>query len=378
MHRYLPLTILYVCIKYVENYSSYCVRMIVWTNFWPWPLTPQVQNVYVSCSCHFTSMHVCWKLLKLSCHNQSVSKLSFHLDPQNKKASSSHHPASVYDIKRYMLETTQVILSEPKFSLWHWSLSFWTKNAYVFSSHHHASMYEIQCMNTISRKRVDKLQFLTLTYDLLTPKCIGIFLSPLCIYVYKIRAVHWKLPKLSCQNKSVDKVQLKPWPWPFDPKMYRFLSLIILHLCLKYESCMLKTTQVIVSEPKCWQSSVVTLIFDLLALKCIGIFLSSSCIYVCNMKTVWKLLKLSCQNQSVDGRTDGQTWFLQGTSLVAGPCSKVLVDRRSLVIIMFIPLNWRYTTHVILLWIRMIYCFVFIYMSLSLTLIIMIKLKHIG
>ena len=42
------------------------------------------------------------------------------------------------------------------------------------------------------------------------------------------------------------KVQL--WPWPFDPKMYIYLPLTILHLCMKYESCMLKTTQVIVSE----------------------------------------------------------------------------------------------------------------------------------
>ena len=38
-------------------------------------------------------------------------------------------------------------------------------------------------------------------------------------------------------------------------------------VCMKRESCKLKTTQVFVSEPKCWQSSVVTLTYDLLIAK---------------------------------------------------------------------------------------------------------------
>ena len=100
----------------------------------------------------------------------------------------------------------------------------------------------------------------TLTFEPLTPKCMGIFLLPSCIYVWNMKAVKWKL------------------------------------------------IEFIVSEPKCWQSSIVNLTIDLLAPKCIGIFLSPSCIYVWNMKAVrWKLLKLSCQNQSVDGQTDRQT-----------------------------------------------------------------------
>ena len=73
----------------------------------------------------------------------------------------------------------------------------------------------------------------------------------------------------------------------FDPKMYRYLLLTIPHLCIKkYESCTLKTTQFIMSEPKCWQSSVVILTSDLLIPKWIGIFLLSSCIYVWKMKAV--------------------------------------------------------------------------------------------
>ena len=93
--------------------------------------------------------------------------------------------------------------------------------------------------------------------DLFTPTCIGIFLSPSCIYVRNMNAVRWKLVKLSCQNQRDDNVQL--WPWPLTPKY-------------------------------------------------IGIFLLSPCIYVWNIKAVrWKLLKLSCQNQSVDGQTDGRT-----------------------------------------------------------------------
>ena len=107
------------------------------------------------------------------------------------------------------------------------------------------------------------------------------------------------------QSQSVDKVQL--WPLTFWPQMYRYLPLAILYQCMKYESCMLKTTQVIMSEPKCWPSSLVTLTFDpkmhrYLPLTILHLcFLSPSYIYVWNMKDVrWKLLQLSCQNQSVD------------------------------------------------------------------------------
>ena len=101
------------------------------------------------------------------------------------------------------------------------------------------------------------------------------------------------------------------------------LPLTIMHLCMKYEICTLKTTQVIVSEPKCWQSSVLTLTFDLLTSKCIGIFLSPSCIYVWNMKAVpWKLLKLSCQNQSVDR----QTKFSCDLDLLTSKCIVVFLS----------------------------------------------------
>ena len=86
----------------------------------------------------------------------------------------------------------------------------------------------------------------------------------------------------------------------FNLKIYRYLSLLILHLFIKYESCMLESTQDNVSKLKYWQCSVVTLTFNLLTPKCIGIFLLSSCINVYNMKCVcWKLLKLSCQKFNV-------------------------------------------------------------------------------
>ena len=174
--------------------------------------------------------------------------------------------------------------------------------------------------------------FVTLTFDILTQKCISIFLSPSCFYVWNMKAVRWRLLKWSYQNQSFEQVQLWPWPfnnkmyryhpltilhqcmlhvwklyienyssyrvrtnvlimfscdldlWPFDSKMYRYLSITILHICMKYESCTLKITQVIVSEPKCCQSSIVTLTFDLLIPKYIGIFPAPSCIYVYNMK----------------------------------------------------------------------------------------------
>ena len=98
----------------------------------------------------------------------------------------------------------------------------------------------------------------TLTFDLLTPKCIGIFVAPACIDVWNMKYVRWKLVK---------------------------------------------------SEPKCWQCPFVTLTFDLMTLKWIGIFLLSSCIYVWHMKAVrWTLLTLSCQKcWGADRRADRRT-----------------------------------------------------------------------
>ena len=151
--------------------------------------------------------------------------------------------------------------------------------------------------------------------DLWTPKCIGIFLSePKCwqcsvvtltfgpqnVQVSSSRhpASMYEIWKLHFENYSSYHVRTKVltklslWPWHLDPKMYRYLPLTILHLCMKYESCMLKTTQVIVSEPV-----LTNFRYDLhlWTPKCIGIFLSPSYIYVWHMEAVsWKLLKLSC------------------------------------------------------------------------------------
>ena len=59
---------------------------------------------------------------------------------------------------------------------------------------------------------------MTLTVHFLTPKCIGIVPSTSCTYVWNMKVVRWKLLRLSCQNQSVEKVQMRPWH--FDPKMY--------------------------------------------------------------------------------------------------------------------------------------------------------------
>ena len=149
---------------------------------------------------------------------------------------------------------------------------------------------------------------MTLNIDPLTSKFTGIVFLPSCIYVWIMKTVHWKYSSYCVRTKVLSKFSCDLDLWPFDHKMYRYLPLTILHLCVTYESCTLKIYQDIVSEPKCWQILVVTLTFDLLTQIVIGIFVSPSCIYEWNMKTVhWKLLKLSCQNQSVDGQIDRRT-----------------------------------------------------------------------
>ena len=208
--------------QYVGNYSSYRVRTKALTKISCyldlWPLDPKIYK-YLP----FAILHLCMKYesctLKITqvimsetmCWQSSTMILTFDLFILYR-----YLPLTILHLcikfESCTLKTTQVIESEPKY-----------------------------CQNSV----------VTLTFELLAPKCIGIVLLTSCICV-NMKAVCSKILKLSCQNQSVDKVQL--WPWPFDPKMYRYLPLAILHLCMKYESCMLKTTEVIMLELKCWQT----------------------------------------------------------------------------------------------------------------------------
>ena len=66
----------------------------------------------------------------------------------------------------------------------------------------------------------------------------------------------YEIWKLYVENKSSYRVRTKVFSsvmtLTFDLLTPRYLTLAILHLW-KYESCTLKTTQVIVSEPRCWR-----------------------------------------------------------------------------------------------------------------------------
>ena len=123
-------------------------------------------------------------------------------------------------------------------------------------------------INTYSIIQLPRLEFVTMTVAVLimtfnfkpnTSKCIGIALSPISIYVKNMKAVCQNLLKLSCQKESVDKVQFVTLT--FDPEeMGIFVSpscIFVLNM-----KTVLKNTQVIVSEPRRWQSSVVILTFE--------------------------------------------------------------------------------------------------------------------
>ena len=142
----------------------------------------------------------------------------------------------------------------------------------------------------VSEPKCWQSSVVTLPFDLLTPKCICIFLLPSYIYVWNMKAVRWKLVQLSCQNQSVDKVQLWPWPlnfWPKNVSNMKVVSWKLLKLL-----CQNQTVDKVQLSP--WP-------LTFWPQKCTGIFLPPSYIYVWNMKAVrWKLVKVSCQNQSVD------------------------------------------------------------------------------
>ena len=185
--------------------------------------------------------------------------MTLNFDPLISKCKGKFlSPSCIYVWKLYVENYSSHCVRPQVLTKFRCDLDFLTPKCIGISSHHPASMYEILKLyvENYSSNRVRTKVLIKFCCDLYLwiPKCISIFLSPSCIYVCNMKAVRWKLLKLSSQNQSVDKVLL--WPWPLDPK-YIFLS----PSWSIYESHMLKTTQVIVSEPKCWQNSFVTLTF---------------------------------------------------------------------------------------------------------------------
>ena len=64
---------------------------------------------------------------------------------------------------------------------------------------------------------IKDLTSVTLTFDLLTSKSIGIILWSYCIYIWNIKAVSVKLMDISCYNQF-SKIWLL-WPWPLTSKI---------------------------------------------------------------------------------------------------------------------------------------------------------------
>ena len=230
---------------------------------------------------------------------------------------------------------------------------------------------------------------MTLTFDLLTQKCIGVFLSSSSIYVWSMKSLCWKVFELSWHNNvwGICKYDLDLWPfdpkmyrclpffilylwmkykvsmlksfwvivaqqclgefvtltltfdlltaggichydldlWPFDPKLYRCLPFFILYLCMKYEVSMWKSFWVIVAQPSCGRTDrrtdkVITI--GLPPLRCIGVFLSSSCVCVWNINFyVEKFLSYHGTTKLwTDGQTDRQSdYYRAPASSMAGP-----------------------------------------------------------
>ena len=144
------------------------------------------------------------------------------------------HLCMIYE--SYMLKTTWVIVSEPKC----WQSSILTLDPIIHTNlpHHlasilnlnfkvvHSKLFKLSCLNqsvdkvllwTYSRYRVGT----KVSSYLVRTKVLTKFGCDLTILHLCMKYVRWKLLKFSCQNQSVDKVLL--WPWPYDLKMYGYL-----------------------------------------------------------------------------------------------------------------------------------------------------------
>ena len=158
------------------------------------------------------------------------------------------------------LKTIPVIASEPK--CWQNSVVTLTFDPKMYgylplTILHLGMKYENYTLKTtqviVSVQKCWQSSVVTLTFDLLIPKCISINLSPSCIYVWNMKPVHWKLVKLSCQNQSVDKVPL--WPWPLTFFLQNVWVSSCCHPASIYEIWKIYNenypSSVIISEPKC-------------------------------------------------------------------------------------------------------------------------------
>ena len=145
-------------------------------------------------------------------------------------------------------------------------------------THHPTSRYKMRKLyaENCFLFRAKVLTKLSLWPWLLTSKSIVtcIFFSPSCFYVWSMKAVCWKLCKLSCQNLRIDKVLFVSLNFNPLPQLYMYLPLTILHLYWKLAvSCQLKVLTKFSLWP--WIRGI-----DLLTPKCIGIFLWPPFIYV--------------------------------------------------------------------------------------------------
>ena len=154
-----------------------------------------------------------------------------------------------------------LVLSRFYLTNFNWDLDLWLFYLKMYKYLPFASMYEIWKLND------DNYSSYCVCPKMLTMFSCDLDLwpfDPQNVYVSssRHRASMYEIWNLYVENYSTYRVRTKVLTkfscdldlWPFDPKMYWYLAITILHLCMKYEICSLKTSQGIVSEPKCWQT----------------------------------------------------------------------------------------------------------------------------
>ena len=152
--------------------------------------------------------YVRWKLLKLSWHNQIVDKVqlwSWLLDPWMYRYLPPLSPSCTYV----------------------WNM----KDVHV-----HWKLLNLSCQY---QTKYWQNSVVTLTFNFLTPKCIlGIcpFHNPEPMYeICQLSVENYIYLLYYVGTKILTKFSFDLLFWPFEPKMYRYLPLAILHLCMKYE-----------------------------------------------------------------------------------------------------------------------------------------------
>jgi len=178
--------------------TSKCIGVI----YWPWPIFLPSRMTVTHKLCKILSRHVfCIKYhCDLDLWPSDLKMYRGHL------LSMTNLPTKYHDCHSETFQDIEWKWFLYKMLLWPWHLTYWPQNVYGSSTDHNQSFYTVEWLSLInfSRYWADMVFALnatvTLTFDLVTSKCIGVIYWVQPIFLLSTMTVTQKLFKILIGN----------------------------------------------------------------------------------------------------------------------------------------------------------------------------------